>query len=110
MGRPDINPLVRFRIHPALGDAAAWKDESVRPIGIDHGELNLAVEWRGRDRLPHCTLMPCRDSLRFDPDQIYLWAAYRAGAAGGSSNRGPHAADERSGGSPFDTEKRPTTI
>jgi hypothetical protein len=36
MGRPDLNPLFRFRVDPAVKNAAARKDERVPAITVNH--------------------------------------------------------------------------
>jgi hypothetical protein len=39
MCRVHIQPFLRLRIHPAVDDAAAWKNECVRAVLVEHGEL-----------------------------------------------------------------------
>ena len=54
MGRPHVQPLLGFHLHPSVENAAAWEYERVRPVVIDDGQLKIAVERRGGYLLPHC--------------------------------------------------------
>lgn len=47
-----VNLLFGFCADPAAGNTAASERESVRPIPLKDGQLKLAIERRGRDRLP----------------------------------------------------------
>jgi hypothetical protein len=42
-----INPLFCVRVDPSIEDATTWKHKSMRSVVIDHGQLQIAVEWRG---------------------------------------------------------------
>jgi len=52
MGRADVDLLLGFGVDPPAGGAATGERESVRPIPIKDGELKLAIERCGGDRLP----------------------------------------------------------
>lgn len=88
MGRLHVDPLLGLRIHPAVGHAAAWKDERVRAVRIDDGQLEIALEWRSGDRLPHWNVMPRRDTLRFDPDQKSVAAGIGEASDAAAERRG----------------------
>ena len=53
MRRAHVQPLAAMRIHPARGDAPAGKYQGMRPILIEDGQLDIAVDRRGRYGLPH---------------------------------------------------------
>lgn len=57
MGRPHVDPLFGFRADPAGENPPAREDERVRAITIKNGELEIAVEGRAGDRLPHARLL-----------------------------------------------------
>jgi hypothetical protein len=52
MRRADVDPRLGFCINPAAEDAAARKDEGMRAIVIDDGQLKVAVERCSRYRVP----------------------------------------------------------
>ena len=52
MSRPHVQPFLGLHFHPAVEYAAAREYERVRSIIIDDGQLKVAVERRGGDRLP----------------------------------------------------------
>ena len=47
-----VNLPFGFRADPAAGNTAASERESVRPIPLKDGQLKLAIERGGGDRLP----------------------------------------------------------
>ena len=47
-----VNLLFGFCADPAAGNAPAGERKNVRPIPLKDGQLKLAIERRGRDRLP----------------------------------------------------------
>lgn len=47
-----VNLLFGFCANPAAGNTPAGEGKSVRPIPLKDGQLKLAIERRGRDRLP----------------------------------------------------------
>jgi len=47
-----VNLLFGFCANPAAGNTPAGEGENVRPIPLKDGQLKLAIERRGRDRLP----------------------------------------------------------
>ena len=47
-----VNLPFGFCADPAAGNTAAGERESVRPIPLKDGQLKLAIERGGRDRLP----------------------------------------------------------
>jgi hypothetical protein len=47
-----VNLLFGFCADPAAANTAASERESVRPIPLKDGQLKLAIERGGRDRLP----------------------------------------------------------
>ena len=53
MGRPHVQPLFGFHLHPSVENAAAREYERVRPVVINDGQLKIAVERRGGYLLPH---------------------------------------------------------
>jgi len=58
MRRPDVEPFFGACLHPAVGNAAAGKDERMHAAAIiDDGELEISVEWCGRNVLPHCAIV-----------------------------------------------------
>lgn len=52
MSRAHVNLLFGFCANPAAGNTPAGERKSVRPIPLKDGQLKLAIERRGRDRLP----------------------------------------------------------
>ena len=69
MGGPHGDLLLRFRVDPAVQDAPAGKNERVRALLVDHGQLEVPVERGACDRLPHLPFMPTGRNAVFDPDQ-----------------------------------------
>jgi hypothetical protein len=57
MRRVDVEALATRGLHPAAGNALACKDERVRAVVVEDGELQVAIKRRGRDWLPHETLV-----------------------------------------------------
>jgi hypothetical protein len=53
VSRAHIQPLAALRIHPARGDTPARKYQSMRPILIEDGQFDIAVDRRGRYGVPH---------------------------------------------------------
>ncbi len=53
MGRTHVKPLLGFHVHPAAGNPPARKNQRVRTIKVDHGELQIAFKWRSRNGFPH---------------------------------------------------------
>jgi hypothetical protein len=47
-----VNLRFGFCANPAAGNTPAGERKSVRPIPLKDGQLKLAIERRGRDRLP----------------------------------------------------------
>jgi len=47
-----VNLLFGFCANPAAGNPPAGERKSMRPIPLKDGQLKLAIERRGRDRLP----------------------------------------------------------
>jgi len=52
MSRAHVNLLFGFCANPAAGNTPAGERKSVRPIPLKDGQLKLAIERRGGDRLP----------------------------------------------------------
>ena len=52
MSRAHVNLLFGFRADPAADNTTAREGENVRAILLKDRQLKLAVERRGRDRLP----------------------------------------------------------
>jgi hypothetical protein len=48
-----INPSVRLGVDPSAGHTAARKNESVGTIIVDDGQLQISIERRIRDGVPH---------------------------------------------------------
>jgi hypothetical protein len=69
MGRVDIEPRARLRLHPAPHNALARKNQRVRAVAIDHGEFEIAIERRARDGLPHLNDHAAADQSGIDLDQ-----------------------------------------
>lgn len=69
MGRVDVEPLARLRLGPAAIDAPARKNQSMRAVAIDHGELKIAVERRAGNGLPHLNDHAAADESGIDLDQ-----------------------------------------
>ena len=69
MGRPHRDLLLRLRIDPAVQDAPAGKNERMRALLVDHGQLEVPVERGACDRLPHSAFMPTGRNVVFDPGQ-----------------------------------------
>ena len=53
MGRPHVDPLLAFRVDPPGENAPACENERMRPVPIEDSKLEVAVERRGRNGLPH---------------------------------------------------------
>ena len=53
MGGPHVDPLPGFRVDPAGEDAPAREHERVRPVPVDDGKFEIAIEGRVGNRLPH---------------------------------------------------------
>ena len=68
MGRVDIETRARLRLHPAPDNAPARKNQSVRAVAIDHRELEIAIERRAGDGLPHSKkcAAPLRSGIDLD--------------------------------------------
>jgi hypothetical protein len=43
MGRTHIQPILAGCVDPAVVNAPAWKNQSMRTILIDHGEFQIAI-------------------------------------------------------------------
>ncbi len=71
MGWPYRDLQLRLGVDPAVQDPPARKDERVRPLLVDDGQLEVPVVGSGRDRLPHSAFMPRGRKAVFDPDQIF---------------------------------------
>jgi hypothetical protein len=52
MRRLHINSLSGFRLHPSVQDSTARKHERVRPVVIEVGNFDIAVEWCRGNRPP----------------------------------------------------------
>ena len=50
-----VEQLFRLGVDPAVEKTATWKGERMGAVVVDDGNLKLAVEWRGGDRLPFHT-------------------------------------------------------
>jgi hypothetical protein len=48
-----VQALPSSRIHPAVQNASARKDQRVGAVTVEDGELKIAVEGRTRNGLPH---------------------------------------------------------
>jgi hypothetical protein len=68
-----INPSVRLRVDPSPEHAAARKHEPVRAVIVDNGQLQILVEWRAGDGLPHGARATPTRRLRFDPSQSEVY-------------------------------------
>ena len=53
MGRVHIYPALALRIDPAAGDASTGERQRVLVIMTEHRQFEIAIKWRGRNRLPH---------------------------------------------------------
>lgn len=53
MGRVYRDPPLRFGMQPAARNTAAGEHDGVVLVAVMDGELKVAVERRGRYRLPH---------------------------------------------------------
>jgi hypothetical protein len=69
MGRVDVEPRARLRLHPAAIDPPARKNQGVGAVAIDHGEFEIAVERRAGDGLPHLNNHAAVDQSGIDLDQ-----------------------------------------
>ena len=47
-----VEQLFRLGVDPAVEKTATWKYERMGAVVIDNGNLQVAVKWRGDDRLP----------------------------------------------------------
>jgi len=71
MRRPHVEPFLGRHLHPTVGNTAAGKDERVHAAAIiDDGELEIAVERRGRYVLPHCAMFRCTSACRIDLNHV----------------------------------------
>lgn len=70
MCRVHVQLLLRLRVHPAVDDPAAGKNQRVRAILVEHGELQVAVERRCGHGLPHFYKCVWQVRARLDLDQI----------------------------------------
>lgn len=55
MGRPYIDPLVRFGVGPATENATARERQSMGAVVIDDRQFKITVEWRAGYGLPFHT-------------------------------------------------------
>ena len=69
MRRMYLEPLLRLRVHPAAKDAAARENQRVGSVNVDHGDLDVAIERRRRNMLPHADERAAKRVRRFDLDQ-----------------------------------------
>jgi hypothetical protein len=53
-----VDPPLVGSIYPAPENAPAREDQRMRAIVRDDGELEIAIEGCGRDRMPHAPSMP----------------------------------------------------
>ena len=53
VSRAHVQPLAAVRIHPARGDTPAGKNQGMRPIPVEDGQFDIAVDRRGRYGVPH---------------------------------------------------------
>jgi hypothetical protein len=53
MRRTYVQTLSGGAVHPATGDSPASKDQRMRTVLIDDGELKVTVKRRGGNGLPH---------------------------------------------------------
>jgi len=51
--RVHVDPLFQFGIYPTAWKPATGEDKRLQRAFVDDGELKVAVEGRGRYRLPH---------------------------------------------------------
>ena len=61
MRRTHLDPLFGFHSDPPYRGAAARKHQRVLAVLVDDGQLKVAIEWRGRYRVPLHTEMLCRE-------------------------------------------------
>jgi hypothetical protein len=69
MGRTHIDPLPRSRIDPSAEHAATGKHKRMGAVAGDDGKLKVAIERRGRYRLPHSTFFAPTVCVGLDLDQ-----------------------------------------
>jgi hypothetical protein len=66
MRRVNVDPLLRACPGPAFRNAAAGKDQRVRAALVENGKLEIAIEGRCRNRLPHSRTLGAGPASRFD--------------------------------------------
>jgi len=81
MRRVDVDALARQRVHPPIQDAPAGKHEGVRAVPVDDRKLEIAVERRVGDRLPHFFEYEALRQSGIDLDQNKSGNAPQASAA-----------------------------
>ncbi len=64
MRGPDRDLPLGVGIDPAVQDAPARKNERVRSLLVDDGQLEVPVKRGGYDRLPHSAYMPTGRNTR----------------------------------------------
>jgi hypothetical protein len=69
MGWVNVNPLLGFRVDPTVDDTAAGKNERVRSVPVENGQLKIAIKWRSRNRVPHAADHTRARLQRVDLDQ-----------------------------------------
>ena len=58
MRRAHVQPLARLRVDPAAADAPTGKHQRMWAVAVDNGQLEVAIEGRAGDFLPHSCDLP----------------------------------------------------
>ena len=89
MCRTQINPPVHSGFYPSAKNTPARKNRCVNAAFVNHRQLEVAVEWRGRNRKPHETLTKMRAAgflwSHPRPDREASWVMQAPAAAAGVS-------------------------
>ena len=70
-----IEPFAALCIGPAGGYAPARKYQSMRPVAIEDGQFDIAVDWCGRYGVPHFEMVAKPALIRIE---IYQSSPHRS--------------------------------
>jgi hypothetical protein len=64
----NVDPLLSLCVDPSAQNAPTGEDERMWAVPINDGQLKIAVEWCGRNRLPlHTSSIAKSPSCQIDP-------------------------------------------
>jgi hypothetical protein len=82
MGRADGDLFLGFHLDPAFQSTPAWEHKRVRAVVVNDGNLKIAVERRGGDRLPHLAKLRGALAAGIDLDQPERFGAVHESLVG----------------------------